>query len=78
MHLLLGHIHRQDSSTSYNRLTYFFFHPFSFSAAEFVVYKLKEMGKISEEDIAVVMAGFRSLDIDHSGTLTNADLMNPE
>ncbi|XP_073150471.1 two-pore potassium channel 1-like isoform X2 [Henckelia pumila] len=48
------------------------------SAAEFVVYKLKEMGKISEEDIAVVMAGFRSLDIDHSGTLTKADLLNPE
>lgn len=42
------------------------------------MYKLKEMGKISEEDIAVVMAGFRSLDVDHSGTLTKADLLNPE
>ncbi|KZV35579.1 two-pore potassium channel 1 [Dorcoceras hygrometricum] len=48
------------------------------SYAEFVVYKLKEMGKISEEDIAVVMAGFKSLDIDHSGTLTKADLLNSE
>lgn len=42
------------------------------------MYKLKEMGKISEEDIAVVMAAFRSLDVDHSGSLTKADLLNPE
>ncbi|KAL7088499.1 hypothetical protein ACP275_13G130400 [Erythranthe tilingii] len=47
------------------------------SAAEFIVYKLKEMGKISEEDIAMVMEGFKILDTDQSGTLTKADLMNP-
>ncbi|KAJ1428654.1 Two pore domain potassium channel [Sesbania bispinosa] len=44
------------------------------SAAEFIVYKLKEMGKISEEDIAVVMESFRKLDYDNSGTLTEADI----
>lgn len=32
------------------------------------------MGKISEEDIAQVMEGFKALDVDHSGTLTVADL----
>ncbi|KAG8385864.1 hypothetical protein BUALT_Bualt03G0089500 [Buddleja alternifolia] len=48
------------------------------SAAEFIVYKLKEMGKISEEDIATVMEGFKKLDVDQSGTLTKADLVNSE
>ncbi|XP_022886446.1 two-pore potassium channel 1-like [Olea europaea var. sylvestris] len=48
------------------------------SAAEFVVFKLKELGKISEEDIDMVMEGFKSLDVDQSGTLTKADLVNPE
>ncbi|KAJ8498046.1 hypothetical protein OPV22_008598 [Ensete ventricosum] len=36
-------------------------------AAEFIIYKLKEMGKISEEDIALVMEEFEDLDIDQSG-----------
>lgn len=48
------------------------------SAAEFVVYKLKEMGKISQEDISVVMEIFRKLDRDKSGTLTEADLRYSE
>ncbi|KAL3850956.1 hypothetical protein ACJIZ3_012838 [Penstemon smallii] len=48
------------------------------SAAEFIVFKLKELGKISEEDIAMVMEGFKSCDVDHSGTLTKADLVNSE
>ncbi|CAA0818011.1 Two-pore potassium channel 1 [Striga hermonthica] len=46
------------------------------SAAEFVVYKLKEMGKISGEDVEMVMEWFKQLDVDHSGTLTKADLVN--
>ncbi|KAL2467076.1 Two-pore potassium channel 1 [Abeliophyllum distichum] len=46
------------------------------SAAEFVVFKLKEMGKIGEADIAMVMEEFKSLDVDQSGTLTKADLVN--
>ncbi|KAJ6845657.1 two pore potassium channel a isoform X1 [Iris pallida] len=45
------------------------------SAAEFVIYKLKEMGKISQEDVAVVMEEFESLDVDQSGTLSVADLL---
>ncbi|KAE9609527.1 hypothetical protein Lal_00006586 [Lupinus albus] len=44
------------------------------SAAEFIVYKLKEMGKISQEDISDMMESFRKLDQDQSGTLTEADL----
>ncbi|THU63677.1 hypothetical protein C4D60_Mb01t18340 [Musa balbisiana] len=44
-------------------------------AAEFIIYKLKEMGKISEEDIALVMEEFEDLDIDRSGTLSAADLV---
>ena len=46
------------------------------SAAEFVVYKLKEMGKINQEDIALLMETFKKLDIDHSGTLTTSDLIS--
>ncbi|KAH7857993.1 hypothetical protein Vadar_018698 [Vaccinium darrowii] len=48
------------------------------SVSEFIVYKLKETGKITEEDISVVMEGFKNLDVDHSGTLTSSDLMLPE
>ncbi|XP_074343635.1 two-pore potassium channel 1-like [Apium graveolens] len=44
------------------------------SVAEFVVYKLKEMGKISKEDVTMAMEHFRNHDIDHSGTLTASDL----
>lgn len=45
------------------------------SAAEFVIYKLKEMGKISQEDIALVMEEFEDLDADQSGTLSASDLL---
>ncbi|KAK3022639.1 hypothetical protein RJ639_045405 [Escallonia herrerae] len=46
-------------------------------AAEFIVYKLKEMGKITEEDISMVMEKFKSLDIDQSGTLSPSDVCSP-
>ncbi|XP_057765077.1 two-pore potassium channel 1 [Salvia miltiorrhiza] len=49
-------------------------HDKAVSAAEFVVYKLKEMGKICEEDVAMVMEWFKILDVDHSGTLTKTDI----
>ncbi|XP_024967522.1 two-pore potassium channel 1-like isoform X2 [Cynara cardunculus var. scolymus] len=42
--------------------------------AEFVIYKLKEMGKINQEDIAVIMAEFEKLDADDSGSLSVADI----
>ncbi|KAF6153739.1 hypothetical protein GIB67_000972 [Kingdonia uniflora] len=45
------------------------------SAAEFIVFKLKEMGKISQEDIELVMEEFEELDIDQSGTISASDLM---
>ncbi|KAK3433568.1 hypothetical protein EUGRSUZ_D01452 [Eucalyptus grandis] len=44
------------------------------SAAEFVVYKIQEMGKISREDVTAILERFRNLDVDHSGTLTTSDL----
>ncbi|CAN4103921.1 unnamed protein product [Withania somnifera] len=43
-------------------------------AAEFVIYKLKEMGKINQQDVAAVLQEFESLDVDQSGTLSTADL----
>ena len=43
-------------------------------AAEFIIYKLKEMGKITQEDVSQVMEEFEDLDVDHSGTLTPGDL----
>lgn len=33
------------------------------------------MGKINQEDIALVMEEFEDLDVDHSGTLSNSDIM---
>ncbi|KAF3451869.1 hypothetical protein FNV43_RR07965 [Rhamnella rubrinervis] len=44
------------------------------SSSEFVLYKLKEMGKISQGDISAVIEAFKQLDIDQSGTLTASDL----
>ncbi|KAG9443488.1 hypothetical protein H6P81_014828 [Aristolochia fimbriata] len=44
------------------------------SAAEFIVFKLKEMGKISQEDITLVLEEFDGLDVDQSGTLTASDI----
>ncbi|KAJ1441249.1 Two pore domain potassium channel [Sesbania bispinosa] len=43
-------------------------------AAEFIIYKLKEMGKISQEDISLVLQEFEELDIDQYGTLSISDL----
>lgn len=45
------------------------------NAADFLIYKLKEMGKITEEDITVVMEEFENLDADQSGTLSTSDLL---
>ncbi|OMO64679.1 hypothetical protein COLO4_31923 [Corchorus olitorius] len=50
-------------------------HDEAVSAAEFILFKLKEMGKICEEDILVLMERFKTLDVDHSGGLTAADLI---
>ncbi|CAN0908760.1 Two-pore potassium channel 1 [Linum grandiflorum] len=47
------------------------------SPSEFVVFTLKEMGKINDEDIAMAMERLRKLDVDRSGTLTAADLVSP-
>ncbi|KAF8694085.1 hypothetical protein HU200_038545 [Digitaria exilis] len=44
------------------------------SAAEFALYKLKELGKISQEEITEFLEEFDVLDVDHSGTLSCHDL----
>ncbi|KAK1433115.1 hypothetical protein QVD17_10021 [Tagetes erecta] len=46
------------------------------SPAEYVVFKLKEMGLVNEQLIMNVMEGFKTLDVDNSGTLTANDLSN--
>lgn len=43
-------------------------------AAEFIIYKLKEMGKISQEDISLILEEFDDLDVDQSGTLSGSDI----
>ncbi|KAL6894042.1 hypothetical protein ACP4OV_008140 [Aristida adscensionis] len=43
-------------------------------AAEFVLYKLKELGKISQEEISSFLEEFDELDVDQSGTLSVYDL----
>ncbi|RLN15926.1 two pore potassium channel a-like [Panicum miliaceum] len=43
-------------------------------AAEFVPYKLKELGKISQEEISSFLKEFEKLDVDQSGTLSTHDL----
>ena len=44
------------------------------SVSDFMVYKLKEMGKISQEDIFLVMKEFEELDADQCGALSAVDL----
>ncbi|OEL17744.1 Two pore potassium channel b [Dichanthelium oligosanthes] len=44
------------------------------SAAEFALYKLKELGKISKEEISEFLEEFDILDVDQSGTLSCHDL----
>ncbi|KAK3146051.1 hypothetical protein QOZ80_3BG0260860 [Eleusine coracana subsp. coracana] len=44
-------------------------------AAEFVIYKLKELGKISQEEISSFLEEFDKLDVDQSGTLSAYDLI---
>lgn len=48
------------------------------SVAEFVIYKLEEMGKISHEDVSVVIEAFKRFDVDQSGALTASDLMSSQ
>lgn len=43
--------------------------------SDFIIYKLKEMGKITQEDIMLVMDEFEDLDVDQSGTLSPSDIL---
>ena len=44
------------------------------SAAEFVIYKLKELGKIDEDDVLDVLKEFNALDHEQSGHLKCSDV----
>nr|XP_023923326.1 two-pore potassium channel 1-like isoform X2 [Quercus suber] len=44
-------------------------------ASDFIIYKLKEMGKISQDDISLLLEEFEDLDVDQSGTLSVSDIM---
>ncbi|KAL6199752.1 hypothetical protein ACLB2K_029535 [Fragaria x ananassa] len=46
----------------------------SVRASEFVKYKLKEMGKINQEDVRLVMKEFEALDVDRDGSLSISDV----
>lgn len=46
------------------------------SKSEYVIYKLKEMGKVSEKDILLICKKFDELDAGNNGKITLADLMH--
>ena len=46
-----------------------------FSKSEYVIYKLKEMGKIGEKDIMQICNQFSKLDPNNSGKITLPDLL---
>ncbi|KAI3719674.1 hypothetical protein L6452_20576 [Arctium lappa] len=48
----------------------------SVSKAEYVIYKLKEMGKVTEKDILQICTIFDRLDTGNSGKISLADLMH--
>ncbi|KAL8167879.1 hypothetical protein V2J09_009378 [Rumex salicifolius] len=50
----------------------------SISKSEYVIYKLKEMGKITDKDIMPICRQFESLENSHSGKLTFASLQEEE
>ncbi|XAR72434.1 hypothetical protein NMG60_11019063 [Bertholletia excelsa] len=45
------------------------------SKSEYVIYKLKEMGKVSDKDIMLISQKFDHLDTGHCGKISLADLM---
>lgn len=46
-----------------------------FSKSEYVIYKLKEMGRIGEKDILEICNQFSKLDPNNSGKITLPDLL---
>ncbi|KAK8533828.1 hypothetical protein V6N13_028484 [Hibiscus sabdariffa] len=50
----------------------------SISKSEFVIYKLKEMGRVSEKDILQICNQFDALDSSNCGKITIADLMDSD
>ncbi|GFY88698.1 hypothetical protein Acr_06g0006380 [Actinidia rufa] len=46
-----------------------------YSKSEYVIYKLKEMGKVTDKDIMLICKTFDRLDAGNCGKITLADLM---
>ena len=46
------------------------------SAAEYVIYKLKEIGKIEQSDVVEMLKEFEVLDRDHTGALNLSEVKN--
>lgn len=46
------------------------------SKSEYVIYKLKEMGKVSDKDIFLICKKFDQLDTGNCGKITLADLVH--
>ena len=46
-----------------------------YSKSEYVIYKLKEMGKVTDKDIMLICKTFDRLDAGNFGKITLADLM---
>ncbi|EFJ25541.1 hypothetical protein SELMODRAFT_450201 [Selaginella moellendorffii] len=44
------------------------------SLTEYMVYKLKEMGKLEKEDLEAIVRQFQELDVDRSGTISLQDI----
>lgn len=45
------------------------------SRSEYVIYKLKEMGKVSEKDVMLISNNFDRLDTGNCGKISLADLL---
>lgn len=67
-----GPIFSTTSGTNADRNTLFC------SKSEFVIYKLKEMGKIAEKDLIQISNQFDLLDSTKCGKITLADLMDSD
>lgn len=64
-----------DTSLSYYLSTYFASFFLLDSKSEYAIYKLKEMGKISEQDVLKICKQFERLDAGNCGKISLLDLM---
>ena len=73
--LHLSWVWSQPKQLGWVFVDYFFSWFYICSKSEYVIYKLKEMGKVSEKDIMQICDKFDRLDTGNCGKITLADLM---